>query len=157
MQTAKSFSDPPDLWLGDLDNLPSISGVEPRQHAFGRLWRAFMTVRITIASVLVILQAFIYALGNVNNGWCVAVCAVYLCATIVTRLLARPKPPGSTFDTQWVLTVGVDVATFTALNLLQSSGINYTPLFALPVLLASILGPISLALGTAASVTLLLL
>ena len=157
MQTAKSFSDPPDLWLGDLDNLPSISGVEPRQNAFGRLWRAFMTVRITIASVLVILQAFIYALGNVNNGWCIGVCAVYLCATIVTRLLARPKPPGSTFDTQWVLTVGVDVATFTALNLLQSSGINYTPLFALPVLLASILGPISLALGTAASVTLLLL
>jgi two-component system sensor histidine kinase PilS (NtrC family) len=40
---------------------------------------------------------------------------------------------------------------------LQSSGINYTPLFALPVLLASILGPIALALGTAASVTLLLL
>lgn len=157
MQTAKSLNDPPDLWLGHLDNLTSISGVEPRQNAFGRLWRAFMTARITIASVLVTLQAFIYALGNVNNGWSVGVCAVYLCATIVARLLARPTPPGSTFDTQWVLTVGVDVVTFTALNFLQSSGINYTLLFALPVLLASILGPISLALGTAASVTLLLL
>ena len=157
MQPAKPVSDPPDLWLGGLDNLPSRWGIEPRQNAFGRLWRAFMTARITIASVLVILQAFIYALGNVNNGWCVGVCAVYLCATIVTRLLARPKPVGSTCDAQWVLTVGVDVVTFTALNFLQSSGINYTPLFALPVLLASILGPISLALGTAASVTLLLL
>ena len=40
---------------------------------------------------------------------------------------------------------------------MQASSINYTPLFALPVLLASVLGPILLALGTAASVTLLLL
>ena len=157
MQSAKSEDDPPHSWLGDLDNIPSSWGVEPRQNAFGRLWRAFMTARITIASVLVILQAFIYALGNVNNGWSIAVCVVYLFATMVVRLIARPKPPGSTFDAQWVLTVGVDVVTFTALNFLQSSGINYTPLFALPVLLASVLGPISLALGTAASVTLLLL
>ena len=157
MQPANSVNDPSHSWLGDLDNLHSSWGVEPRQHAFGRLWRAFMTARITIASVLVVLQAFIYALGNVNNGWSIAVCAVYLCATMVVRLIARPKPPGGTFDAQWVLTVGVDVVTFTALNFLQSSGINYTPLFALPVLLASILGPISLALGTAASVTLLLL
>ena len=157
MQSARSENDPPHSWLGDLDYLPSSWGVEPRQNAFGRLWRAFMTARITIASVLVILQAFIYALGNVNNGWSIAVCVVYLFATMVVRLIARPKPPGSTFDAQWVLTVGVDVVTFTALNFLQSSGINYTPLFALPVLLASVLGPISLALGTAASVTLLLL
>jgi two-component system sensor histidine kinase PilS (NtrC family) len=73
------------------------------------------------------------------------------------RLWARPRPPGRTFDAQWVLTIGVDVITFSALNFLQSSGINYTPLFALPVLLSSILGPILLAFGTAASVTLLLL
>ena len=144
-------------WLGDLDNLPSSRAVAPQQNAFGRLWRAFMTARITIATVLVVLQAFIYALGNVNNGWSILVCIAYFCATLVVRVLAKPKPPGSTFDAQWVLTVGVDVVAFTALNFLQSSGINYTPLFALPVLLASILGPILLALGTAASVTLLLL
>jgi len=156
MQSAIPANDPPHSWLDGIDP-PSSSGAEPRQNAFGRLWRAFMTARITIASVLVVSQAFIYALGNVNNGWSIAVCVVYLCATIVVRLLGRPKPPGSTFDAQWVLTVGVDVVTFTALNFLQSSGINYTPLFALPVLLASILGPIALALGTAASVTLLLL
>ena len=47
--------------------------------------------------------------------------------------------------------------TFSALNFLQSGAINYTALFALPVLLSSVLGPILLALGTAASVTLLLL
>ncbi|MFN5348507.1 MAG: sigma-54-dependent transcriptional regulator [Polaromonas sp.] len=157
MQPAKSVIDPPDSGLGGLDNLPGISGLEPRKNAFGRLWRALMTARITVASVLVILQAFVYALGNVNNGWSLVVCAVYLCAAIAVRLLARPKPPGSTFDAQWLLTVGVVVVTFTALDFLQPSGISDTPVFALPVLLASILAPSSPALVTAASVTLPLL
>jgi two-component system sensor histidine kinase PilS (NtrC family) len=125
--------------------------------SFGRLWRVFMTARVTIAAVLVILQAVIYALGNITSGWSIALCIGYLCATLAVRLWARPRPPGATFDAQWVLTIGVDVITFSVLNFLQSSGINYTPLFALPVLLSSILGPILLAFGTAASVTLLLL
>jgi two-component system sensor histidine kinase PilS (NtrC family) len=130
---------------------------EPELGSFGRLWRVFMTARVAIAAVLVILQAFIYALGNITNGWSIGVCIAYLCATLAVRVWARPRPPGRTFDAQWVLTIGVDVITFSVLNFLQSSGINYTPLFALPVLLASILGPILLAFGTAASVTLLLL
>lgn len=130
---------------------------EPELSSFGRLWRVFMTARVAIAAVLVIMQAFIYALGNITNGWSIGVCIAYLCATLIVRLWATPRPPGRTFDAQWVLTIGVDVITFSVLNFLQSSGINYTPLFALPVLLSSILGPILLAFGTAASVTLLLL
>ena len=125
--------------------------------SFSRLWRAFMTARVIIASVLVMLQAFIYALGNNPNNWSMVLCVAYLFATLAVLLLAKPRPPGSMFDAQWVATIGVDVMAFSVLNFLQSSGINYTPLFALPVLLASILGPILLALGTAASVTLLLL
>ena len=125
--------------------------------SFGRLWHVFMTARVAIAAVLVFLQAFIYALGNITNRWSIAICIAYLCATLAVRLWSRPKPPGSTFDAQWVLTIGVDDIAFSTLNFLQSGGINYTPLFALPVLLASILGPILLAFGTAASVTLLLL
>jgi two-component system sensor histidine kinase PilS (NtrC family) len=71
--------------------------------------------------------------------------------------VGQPRPPGSTFDAQWVSTIGVDLLAFSTLHFLQSGGINYTPLFALPVLLSSVLGPTLLALGTAASVTLLLL
>ncbi len=153
----RSIKTAPSSWFGMAEQLGSGWTSEPRQSAFVRLWRAFMTARITIASVLLVLQASIYAMGNVSNGWSIAVCAAYLCATLLVWLLARPRPPGTTFDVQWVLTVGVDVVVFSALNFLLSSGINYTPLFALPVLLASILGPILLALGTAASVTLLLL
>lgn len=144
-------------WFGPLQGPSEAWKTEPEVGSFGRLWRAFMSARVAIASVLVVLQASIYALGNVSNGWSIAVCIVYLCATLAVRLFARPKPPGSTFDAQWVSTIGVDVVAFSALNYLQSSGINYTPLFALPVLLASVLGPILLALGTAASVTLFLL
>jgi len=129
----------------------------PETGSFGRLWHVFMTARVAIAAVLVILQAFIYALGNIPNHWSIATCIAYLCATLAVRVWSRPRPPGSTFDAQWVLTIGVDVIAFSALNFLQSSGINYTPLFALPVLLSSVLGPILLAFGTAASVTLLLL
>ena len=148
---------PSSSWFGALESQSNSWAEEPKQSSFGRLWRAFMTARITIAAVLVALQASIYALGTNVSGWTIAVCTAYLLATIMVRLLTQPKPPGRSFDMQWLLTVGVDVVVFSWLNYLPSGGINYTPLFALPVLLASILGPILLALGTAASVTLLLL
>ena len=125
--------------------------------SFGRLWRAFMTARVLIAVVLVALQGLIYFFGNLAEKWPIAICAGYLFATAAVRGFSKPKPPSSVFDAQWLLTIGVDVLTFTALNFLQSSGLYYTPLFALPVLLASVLGPLLLALGTAASVTIFLL
>ena len=151
------MSDAPSSWFGPAENQSGAWEAETERGSFGRLWRAFMSARVTIAGVLVILQAFIYALGTVDNGWSILICLAYFLATLAVRLWASPKPPRSTFDAQWVSTIGVDVVTFSALNFLQSSGINYTPLFALPVLLASVLGPILLALGTAASVTLFLL
>lgn len=144
-------------WFGPLDTLSGPAQSAPDAGAFSRLWRAFMSARVTIALVLVVLQLSIYALGGVGNRWSIGVCVVYLCATVAVRLWGRPKPAGSNFDAQWAWAIGVDVVAFGALNLLQSRGINYTPLFALPVLLASVLGPIQLALGTAAAVTLFLL
>src|SRR5438093_2699338 len=144
-------------WFGALETTSGAWEAKPRQGSFGRLWRVFMAARVAIAGVLVVLQAVIHALGNTTNRWSIVVSLAYLCATVAVRLWARPRPPGNTFDAQWVSTIGVDVIAFSLLNFLQSNGINYTPLFALPVLLSSILGPILLAFGTAASVTLLLL
>ena len=147
--------------LGDLLNhsgakFPSFIN-ELRQASFGRLWRAFMTARVLIAVVLLVLQSFIYFLGNTTDRLSIAVCLGYLFATLAVRLLSYPRPPSSVFGLQWLLTIGIDVLAFMALNFLQSSAIFYTPLFALPVLLASVLGPILLALGTAATVTIFLL
>ena len=141
-------------WLGPLEGgAPAMT----EEFAFARLWHGFMTARVMIAIVLLLLQASIYGLGQPVHGWLIGLCAVYLAATLAFRLLARPKPPGQPFDVQWVLTIGVDLMVFCALQLLQSGGINYTPLFAVPVLLASVLGSVLLALGTAAGVALLLL
>jgi two-component system sensor histidine kinase PilS (NtrC family) len=145
-------------WLGSEEKNSGAWQAGPDSGSFSRIWRVFMAARIAIATVLVLLQALLYSFGTTaSSHTAITVCVAYLCATLAVWLWARPKPPGSTFDLHWVLTIGLDVITFSVLNFLPSSGINYTPLFALPVLLASVLGPILLAFGTAASVTLLLL
>lgn len=127
---------------------------------FDRLWRGFMTARVTIAMVLLALLATLYMLVGEALGisdWLIALAGSYLVATLAVRMFARPKPPGSAFDPQWVFTIGVDLVAFSTLQLLQAGNINYGPLFALPVLMAAVLGSSLLALGTAAGVTLLLL
>ncbi|MEC5214855.1 two-component system sensor histidine kinase PilS (NtrC family) [Polaromonas sp. CG_9.5] len=135
----------------------ALQETENASGSFGRLWKVFMSGRVAIAGVLVMLQVALQALGNPVNQWNLVVCGAYLLATLAVLLWAQPRPPGSTFDAQWISTIGVDVVAFSLLNFLQYSSINYSLLFALPVILASILGPILLAFGTAASVTLLLL
>jgi two-component system, NtrC family, sensor histidine kinase PilS len=144
-------------WLASADNPTGSPEVEAGNQSFNRLWRVFMTARVGIAAVLVVLQAFIFALGNNPNRAAAGVCIAYLFAALAVRVWARPRPPRRAFDLQWLLTIGVDVLAFSALDFLQSGVMNYTPLFALPVLLSSVLGPILLAFGTAASVTLLLM
>ena len=125
---------------------------------FVRLWRGFMTARVTLGLVLLLLQSTLFVLGQSHDRWLIVVCGVYLVSTLATRLLGRPRRLGQTFDPLWVSTIGVDVAAFAVLQYVQGhAGINYTPLLALPVLLASVLGSLPLALGTAAGVTLLLL
>ncbi len=117
-----------------------------------------MTARVTLGLVLLLLQASLQMLGQAHDRLLILVCGVYLMATLVTRLWGKPRRLGQTFDPQWVWTIGVDVVAFAMLQFVQGqSGINYTPLLALPVLLASVLGSLPLAMGTAAGVTLLML
>lgn len=125
---------------------------------FVRLWRGFMTARVTLGVVLVMLQSTLYALGQSHDKLLIMACGVYLVATLGTRLLARPRRLGRTFDPLWLSTIGVDLLAFGLLQFVQGhAGINYSPLLALPVLLASVLGSLPLAMGTAASGALLLL
>ena len=135
----------------------SIWASESAETSFGRLWLVFMNARMAIAAVLAVLQLALQALGTPLNLWTLAICIAYLGATLAVRFLKRPRLPQGNSAGLWVFTIGADVAAFTLLNFFQASPLNYTPLFALPVLLASVLGPIMLAFGTAAMVTLLLL
>ena len=125
---------------------------------FVRLWRGFMTARVTLGLVLVLLQAVLHTLGQSHDWLLTTVCGAYLLAALGARWLGRPRRLGRSFDPQWLWTIGVDLAAFGVLQFVQGqSGINYAPLLALPVLLAAVLGSLALAMGTAAGATLLLL
>ena len=124
---------------------------------FVRLWRGFMTARVTLGLVLLILQSTLWALGQLPGTLLLFICGGYLALTIAHRWHAQPRQLGRNFDPQWVFAIGVDLAVFSALQFLQGASINYVPLLALPVLLASVLGSLFLAMGTAATASLLLL
>jgi two-component system sensor histidine kinase PilS (NtrC family) len=146
---------PQSTWTWDA---PMLVPQPPEASAFHRLWLGFMMARISVALMLIVLLGGLMVLGLAPlNGWQLALCATYLAASLAVRLFTRPAPPGRTFDPQWVSTIGIDLIAFSTLHFLQAAGLNYSPLFALPVLTASVLGSALLALGTAASVTLLLL
>ncbi|MFW2358195.1 sensor histidine kinase [Hydrogenophaga sp.] len=132
-------------------------GHEQRLRAFVRLWVAFMRARVFIALVLLALQVFMVVTGSGGPDWLLLLAALHLTATLVVLYAWRPVEQSAPIQAQWLLTIGVDVVVFALLQFFQIGSINYTPLFALPVLLASILGPLLLALATAASVTLFLL
>ncbi len=125
--------------------------------AFVRLWRSFTTARVTVAVVLLLLQIFQYAMVPAGHGGSLLLCCAYLTALIVVQFWVLPVPHGSVFDRQWMLTIGMDGVVFAVLQWLQPQSINYTPLLALPVLLASVMGSLTLALGTTSAVTLYLL
>jgi two-component system sensor histidine kinase PilS (NtrC family) len=141
------------------EGLGPQSGEMTSDSAFARLWRGFMNARVAIAVVLLVLMGALYTLAPALNitRWLVGLCSTYLAASLAVRMFGRPLPPGHAFDPQWVSTIGVDLLAFSTLQFLQAGGINYAPLFALPVLMAAVLGSALLALGTAAGVTLLLL
>jgi two-component system, NtrC family, sensor histidine kinase PilS len=131
-------------WVGMDDGLP-------------RLWRAFMAARILVATVLLMLMVYFQVMGPAPHAGALGLCLAYLALTCWVRWMGKPERPASQFDPQWVVTVGADVLVFSTLLYLQIGSVNFTPLFALPVLLAAVLGPLLLALGTAATVTVALL
>lgn len=136
---------------------PAVAG-PPQPSTFERLWRGFMVGRIGIAvSLLVLVAGFQLSGLATTNFWQLGLCGTYLVAAIAVRVFTRPVAPGRSFDPQWVSTVGIDLLAFSTLNFLQVANLNYSPLYALPVLMASVLGSALLAIATAAGVTLVLL
>ncbi len=124
---------------------------------FERLWRAFMAARFVLGLLLLFLQGTLELLSQTLNPRLLLVCGAYCVAALAVLWFAQPRRYGRTFNPQWASTIGVDLLAYTLLQFLQAGVINYAPLFVLPVLMAAILGSLWLALGTAASVSLLLL
>ena len=127
------------------------------QASFARLWTGFMSARVLIALAILTLQWSLHTATRPVPRWLLGLCVGYLVITVLVRLLARPRGAGRPFDAQWLYTVGVDLAFFITLQSQPTAVINYTPLLALPVLMAAIMGSRALALGTAALATLVML
>jgi two-component system sensor histidine kinase PilS (NtrC family) len=140
----------------------AVAGNFDSLHEMSRQWQGFMTARLLLGFVLVTLQTALYAAGTLHSQAQIAISTAYLVGTLASKLFIQPRPLGQSFNRIWGALVGIDLLTFSALQMLQSGPanigtINYTPLFALPVLVASVLGSMRLALGTAAGITMLML
>ncbi|MGI9133516.1 MAG: sensor histidine kinase [Rhodoferax sp.] len=147
---------PTHSWFGPL---PGATAAEVTEDSgeFIRLWQGFMTARVTLGVVLIILQTTLMVIQATHSLAALGISAAYAGGALAARLVAKPRPLANAFDLQWMGLVGVDVLVFLALQAVQGSNINYTPLCVLPILLTSVLGTIRLALGTAAGITVLLL
>lgn len=124
---------------------------------FERLWRGFMTARVMLGLVLLLLQVVIYELGSGKDVTVMLLCALYCAAALTLRLRSRERPQRQSLDIRWLAISGVDIVAIAALQWAQGTSINYAPLFVLPILMTSVLGSLLLSMATAAGVTLILL
>ncbi|MDM0017756.1 sensor histidine kinase [Variovorax saccharolyticus] len=137
----------------DWSSLEHFSG---QSTALKRLWRGFVAARCFVAAVLLLLQGLGFVLGQATQAATLALCAGYLAATLLAVRYA-PQQQIRSLGRAWFATIGVDLVVFAALQVLQVGGINYSPLFAMPVLMGAVLGTGAVGLGTTAVATLLLL
>jgi two-component system sensor histidine kinase PilS (NtrC family) len=115
-----------------------------------------MGARVLVAVGLLGIQAISYT-REPTNLWLLMLCAAYLLATAAVLRWSKPSRSDAYWAPGWAWTLWVDLTVFGVLQTFQQGEFNYTPLFVLPVLLASILGPLLLALGSAAFATLVFL
>lgn len=143
-------------WFATLDD-SGLQEVDQRRRSVDRLWRTFMRARVFIAVVLLGMQVFNWASHDKAPGWLMILGGAHVLATLAA-LFWWPNPTARNGQTlKWPMTIGVDLVVFASLQVFQQGDFNLTPLFALPILMAAVLGTLTVALGTAATVTLFLL
>jgi two-component system sensor histidine kinase PilS (NtrC family) len=157
MTTAAPAPPKPRTWFGAFSaSRPAVPAEEADTEIFARIWLGFMSARVLVV-LAVLISHLVSSSMRSTPVWLLALYLTYLAITALVRLCARPHGPGRPFDAQWLYTVGVDLAFIAALQFEQITNINYTPLLALPVLMAAIMASRKMALGTAALAALILL
>lgn len=127
-----------------------------REVSPARLWRVLMGARLLLAAALLGLEAYAWRHGT-GPGWIVVLCLLHVAICAVTLAWTGPADRPGVSALRWLPTVWADLLVFGCLELFAPGGINFTPLFVWPVLLAAALGPRLLALGSASAGTLVLL
>ena len=138
--------------------------VESGQTAFERLYRACIAARAALGLALVVALSIGGLFGLrptpavIGISLAYAICAVGLWLLPRYRRVATPRTMAHLRSPQWLATIGVDLLCFMALHVLApGSSLNYVALLVLPVLMAGVLTPRTMALATAAAVTIALL
>ncbi|WP_240932990.1 PAS domain-containing sensor histidine kinase [Diaphorobacter sp. HDW4B] len=125
-------------------------------NTFLRIWLAFLNGRVMVALLLAMQQGAGLIWHLPTNPDTLAAALGYLALTLAVRIVSRnvPSPqPGP----QWLPTIGVDIALFSYLQFFATDTLSFMPLFALPVLMAGMLGTLMTALGTTSVITIVLL
>ena len=125
-----------------------------------RLWQAFLSARVLVATLLIALlamQTWTSTGMPPSMPWSWALSTGYLVVALVGWMLLHHKPPAAHWRWPWLLLLVADIVTICLLQEMQTGRMYYTPLLALPILTVSVLGPMRMALATTASITLLLL
>ncbi len=137
---------------------------EKQDSALARVFRTYAAARAAIGVGLVVTQGASNLLAQRGSELVALLCVLYAVQAITLWLLprfgslAQPQPPGRGRTRRWLATIGVDLVVFSALHLMAVGvSFNYAALLVLPVLMAGVLTPRLVALGTTAAVALLLL
>lgn len=131
---------------------------------FERIYRAFIAARAALGAALAATLGIASAFGLRPSLPIAALSIAYATLAISMWLLPRfrrsaaPHSFARLRSPQWIATIGADLAFFTSLHVVSpGSSFNYVALLVLPVLMAGVLTPRLMALGTAALATLALL
>jgi two-component system, NtrC family, sensor histidine kinase PilS len=168
--SSTSFFDPGWMASGDAGGDSRFAAIWSRRavpredSALTRIYRTYAAVRAAFGVALVAAQGASNLLGARVSVLLTLLCIAYAVQAIVLWLLPRFQAlvapqvqPGQRLR-QWLATIGVDLLAFGALHVVESgSTFNYAPLLVLPVLMAGVMTQRVFALGTAASVALMLL
>ena len=134
--------------------------------ALTRIYRTYSAARAAVGAAMVAGVSAAGLMGATPSLALGLLCLAYAVQAIALWLLPRfgalslPQPQDSPRQRrrQWLATIGVDLAAFTALHLMLSGGsLNFAALLVLPVLMSGVLTSRLLALATAAAVALMLL
>ncbi len=123
---------------------------------FIRLWRGFMTTRVMIAALLVVVCVTGRAVGMPFENWWLGVTLVHVAFCVFARLWRRRERERLSLDTQWFYTAGVDIAVFGLAHANMVGSIGFSPIFALPILMVAVLGSRWVAVATSVMVSMVL-